>query len=478
MKKLMVLAILGAFCLGLAGTASAIVDVKATGDWQIAAIWRDGFNMRDIDAGNTESDFDVWQRVRTYFQFIANENLKGVFGIEIGTANWGGAAMPLGADQTGIIEVKHAYVDFTLPNTKVNVKAGLMPLALPSGAFGNAVLDDDVAAAVVSTPLFDHVGLLAGWARPYQVADSTSAQDSELDMIFAAVPLTFDGVSVTPYLAYAYSGSDTLMNIVAANGYGGIPGGLVSQNATQTKADDVSVWWGGAAFNVSLLDPFGIKGGFVYGDEDGDQNLQRSGWEFDIALSYTGWDFVTPELYFVYTSGEDGNASDDDGGDSERLPTVSTGLAPGTFWTGKDFFGDARDVVSQSGAQCQSDDLTMGYWALGLNLKDISFLEGLTHQVSIAYFEGTNDKNIGTAYTAAAGGYGRGVRYTHTLTEDDSLVEYSLLNRYKVYDQLTLALSLSYLDVSMDRDNWAEIADGVADDKDAYKVLLGVQYKF
>ena len=162
MKKLMLLAVLAVFCLGLAGTASAIVDVKATGDWQIAAIWQDGYSMRDVDAGNEESDFDVWQRVRTYFTFIANENLKGVMGLEIGTANWGGTALPLGADQTSIIEVKHAYVDFTVPNSEVNVKAGLLPLALPAGSVGNPVLDDDVAAAVVSTPLFDGVGLLAG----------------------------------------------------------------------------------------------------------------------------------------------------------------------------------------------------------------------------------------------------------------------------------------------------------------------------
>ncbi|MGE4551636.1 MAG: outer membrane homotrimeric porin [Desulfovibrionaceae bacterium] len=475
MKRLALLATLVAFVVGLAGTASAIVDVKATGSWQIAAIWKDGYNMVDADAGTTESDFDVWQRVRTYFQFIANENLKGVFGIEIGTANWGGAAMPLGADQTGIIEVKHAYVDFTLPNTQVNIKAGLLPLALPGGYAGSPILDDDVAAAVVSTPLFDHVGLLAGWARPAQTADSTSAQDSNLDLLFAAVPVTFDGVAVTPYVGYAYSGNDYLINNVAANGYGGLPAGLVSQNATQTKADDVSVWWGGAAFDVSLLDPFGIKGHFVYGDEDGDENLNRSGWEFDIALSYTGLDFMTPEVYFIYTSGEDGNASEGDG-DSERLPTVSSGMGVGNFWTGGGMFNDGRDCITQTNAQ----DVATGYWAVGLNLKDISFVEGLTHAIGFAYFEGTNDKNIGTAWNGngANGAYGNGVIYSQTLTEDDSIVEYSLINEYKVYDQLTIALHLAYLDVNMDEDNWNEIGAGVGDDKDAYKVALGVQYAF
>ena len=499
MKRLITLAILAAFVLGTVATASAIVDVKASGSWRVSATWLSDQDLRDGDVAGGEigqSEFDIVQRVRTAFQFIANENLRGVWHIEIGGLNWGQSnGLRLGQDQVGVIETKQAYIDFMIPNTEINIMAGALPLALPSGAVGNPVFDDDVAALVLSTPLFDGVGLIGGYARIGTLRQGTGNDangeyiDTELDAWVLALAMNFDWLSLTPYTMIAYTGDRWLSNITASEtAYNTIPAGLVSQNATLNQdgyaADDgdVSVWWGGMAFGLNL-DPVMIDGHFVYGNLDGPNNLDRAGWEADIALSYTGFDFMTPRLVFMWSSGEDGNGSDGDDGDgsgdqgeSERLPVISPAQASTNFWDGGGIIGDGSGSITG-----QSDAEQMGYWTLGLEINDVSFLENLTHDFSIYYIAGTNDETIATN-DAGAGPYGNGIAYGLTLTDDDDMVEYVVRTEYQMYDQLTFILSLGYLDVDMDEDDngasgWTEL-NGAYDDADATKVLLGVRYDF
>ncbi len=506
MKRLITLAFLAAFVLGTVATASAIVDVKASGSWRVSASWFSGSDLID-DAGDAtssdeQSNFEIRQRVRTAFQFIANENLRGVWHIEIGAANWGQTAYAPGMDRTGIIETKQAYIDFVIPNTEINIMAGGLPLALPSGYPGSPVLDNDVAALVLSTPLFDGVGLIAGYARlgDFGVGtnDTTEFVDSYLDAFVLAVPLNFDWLTLTPYMMFAWSGDRWLEDLTQGEtSYANIPDGLVSQNASlwtddaagtdASNYDDVDVWWGGMAFGLNL-DPVMIDGHFVYGSLEGQQNLDRAGWEADLAITYTGFDFMTPRLVFMWTSGEDGNGSDNDNdgdgdhGESERLPVVAMAGGSTNFWDGGGIIGDGIDTVSGLG-----DAQMVGYWTLGLEVNDVSFIDNLTHDFSIFYIEGTNDTNLATNENGNAGGaaanpYGQGVAYGTTLTDDDSMWEYVIRTEYQMYDQLTFILSLGYLDVDMDQDDggasgWA-VLNGDEDDDDATKVLLGVRYDF
>jgi len=161
MKRLAILAILAAFILGTVATASA-VELKAAGSWRIHANWLDNTDFNDDD-GASEDDFAVGQRARIYFDFIANENLKGVLKLEIGDLRWGNGGAAPGTDAVAI-EVKNAYVDFNIPDTEVNIKAGLMGVALPN-TLGSSIFDEDVAALVVNVPFNDMIALTVGWAR-------------------------------------------------------------------------------------------------------------------------------------------------------------------------------------------------------------------------------------------------------------------------------------------------------------------------
>ena len=75
-----------------------------------------------------------------------------------------------------------------------------------------------------------------------------------------------------------------------------------------------------------------------------------------------------------------------------------------------------------------------GTWGVSMQLGGVSFLEGLSHDFSVTYFAGTNNKNNG--------GYGEGYDY---LTTKDSAVELNALTTYDIYRNLTAALELAYI---------------------------------
>lgn len=479
MKRIVMLATLLAFVLGMAATASA-ADLVASGSFRFAAMWTDNMDFLNSDvagADDTQSEDDATfeERVRTTFAFVANENLQGVLALEIGTTQFGDAGSPMSADARGIVEIKSAYINFVWPNTNVGVFMGIMPIALPGGPGGSPILDEDVAGVVVSSPITDNVSVAAGWTRLSDDTASLTGNDDNqttdvfLDAAFVIVPMQFDGFSVTPYMAAAYSGSDFVEDYNGANGIAADFPGLISQNATVDDGAALFITYAGLTFDVSLLDPFNLSGAFHYGSmQMSDSDNDRAGWLGEIQLTYTGWDMVTPSLYFGYSSGEDGNAS---GGDtdysegdasSERLPQVADSYAVGTFWFGNDWYDG--ELVDGEGVD------QMGFWTVGLFLNDISFFEGLTHQINILYVEGTNDSTAGSRY-------GAGV-YGSMLTEDDSLWEFDLNTTYQIYDELTAVVRLGYIDMDYDEDNWAEINADEDSSEDAAKLMIGFDYSF
>jgi hypothetical protein len=111
----------------------------------------------------------------------------------------------------------------------------------------------------------------------------------------------------------------------------------------------------------------------------------------------------------------------------------------------------------------------MGFWALGLSLKDIqSFAEGLTHDAHFIYAKGTN--KFDDAYLHQNAFYGR------TLTDKDSLIEVDFNTGYKLYDELTLSLDLGYLNLSTKESRWNNVSGYKGGD--AWKVSTGVVYQF
>ncbi len=502
MKKIYAIALLGLMVLGLAATASA-AEIKATGKWQIDATMQNADFLKK-GAVSEDKQFNIEQRVRTAFEFIANENLKGVLDIQIGTANWGTGAMSvgagrsistaaytLGADQAGNgnIMLRRGFVDFKWPGTKVNFLVGYQTVSLPA-AFGggSAILDDQVAAAVMVAPLTDNIKLLAGYARPYDsnpsqttTAGGVTGSGTSTDVVFAAVPMDFTGFNITPFGAYANIGASTVATGLNTSGGAGAVMGLSGVNSTSNQG--MRAYWGGVAATVTALDSFKFMGDFNYGKVAGSGNRNsnnRAGWMADIAVDYTGFKMMTPEAFFVYSSGEKGNSTDGGQSGSNRMPSLGN---PQTWAVGSFFFGDRNFITAYTGQDGYVQRI-MGFWTAGVSLKDIKLIDKFSHTANLLYVKGTNDKRFISERTTSTAANSNGAAYGGFLTTKDSLWEVDFNTKYMIYDELAVNLDLGYINANFDKNVWgASKASNAADIKqygnnDAYSARLGVVYSF
>ncbi|KUJ95699.1 MAG: Uncharacterized protein XD41_1311 [Desulfonauticus sp. 38_4375] len=476
MKRFAILAIMAAFILGTVAMASA-VELKARGAWRAHANWTDNLNYQDADNtdgdGQSEDDFNVQERARVWFDFIANENVKAVLGLEIGNFRWGQpGAGDLSTDNTGIIKVKHAYLDFNLPETQINVKAGLQRVALPS-AFGSNIFDGDVAALVTTVPVNEMVSVVTGWARPYDRFDGeNNSRNDETDIAFLVVPVKLDGVALNPFFAYAWIGKDSYLPANKEDWvYSNIGFDFDSNGAANgSLTDDATAWWAGLNFKVTMFDPIVIDGDINYGRVDGEVNvgggdkedLEISGWFFDLAASYK-MDMMTPQVFFVYSTGLDDDSLDS--GDKLKMnwfPVYYTeSFAPTTFG----FAGSSFTYDNQIGAYAS------GLWAVGFALRDIKLVDKLSHEFIVMYARGTNDKNCIKELSLSA----------DTLTEKDSLWEVDFNTKYQMYENLAAIVELGYIKANYDEDVKVDATDKRGDnfaDEAAWKLSVGVTYNF
>lgn len=439
MKRFALVALLAAMLFGVATTVSA-TELKVKGNLDVHGIW--SANLMDHNSDVADGDnYMTSQRFRTYFTFMANENLKAVLGLEMNhiwgdtrTGNGGGWS----TDGTGAMRIKHAYLDFNFPDTAINVKAGLQAISLPS-VFGNPVFDDDAAALVVSAPINEMFGLTVGYSRgvdkersyysdAYTVnATGIYAQDfkgkDDVDMAFIAAPINLDGFALTPYFAYAWLGQNSGATLKGAK-------------------DDSTVWVLGANAELTMFDPLTFAADLIYGVGEND-DYETKGWYSALAASYK-MEMLTATLFGTYATGADKGTDDD------LLPTLSEG------WALTPYLGGARAFSTGLSDGFATETLGVGndgtgLWTVGIALDKITFVENLSHKLVIAYGQGTADDKAGVLFD-----------------EDDSAWEVYFVNKYMIYENLAAINELGYF--KADHDDL---------DLDAsYFATVGFSYKF
>ncbi|WP_319781075.1 outer membrane homotrimeric porin [Maridesulfovibrio sp.] len=470
MKKIAILAVLAAMVLGFAASASA-VDLDAKGQFQFQMNIMDNTgslipNDKTTNNSNSEDDLNFWFRARTEFRFIANENLWAVLYTEyknrLGDAHrnysqTGPTALDAGANDEGLY-VKRAYLQYRFPGTEVLTSAGIMSINLPGAAAGSMVLGDaDLGTFQMEAPITDQIALAGAFVRVNDDSDgdvgtaNTNNKD-ELDIFYAAAPITIDGLSATPYFAYSLIGKNT----TAVAGLQGPAGNALNKDAT--------AWWLGTTFTLDMFDPIVFNADIVYGAVDANQKRNdRSGLLFDASLAYTGLDFVQPKLVFAYTTGEDDKT--DNG--SERLPVVSNDWAFGTTYFG----GSAL-----TSADMDSNE-QVGFWTIGLSLEKISFFDKLSHDIHVLYVQGTNDKDL----VNSAAKYAAMTNITANgdfLTSEDHVFEVDFNTNYQIYDELAAIVEFGYVDVDLDKGVWEDGAGQNVDFDPSLKFAIGLVYKF
>ena len=503
MKKLMTLALAAAMMLGATTGANAI-DFKAKGQWIMSfdyGMHGDfGQSKASKNSGfKNEDEFEARQRVRLQLDAVASEALSGTVFFEIGDQVWGqdktGGA--LGADNNSVVELKRAYIDWMVPQTDLKVRMGIQGLALPAFTTNaSQILDEDVAAVSLNYQFNENVGLTAFWARPYNDNNGYSYGNGHgkwaknymdnMDMFAVLLPLTFDGVKVTPWVMYAAMGPGLANNGASGNAWNRATTGMFSGfEGTDNWNSYGNAFWAGVTGEVTYWDPFRIAWDVNYGSASyDDEKMNREGWLASLLLEYK-LDWGTPGLYGWYSTGDDSNPKNG----SERMPVVSAN-GNNDF---SNFAFNGNPYIAREGILGST---MVGTWGVGVRLKDVSFLEDLKHTLRVNFMGGTNAPKMakyirgvadkpGTTVSGPAAPYYDGAYDPIYLTTEDYALEIGLTNTYKMYDNFTVMLDAAYIAMWLDdsRSTWGKNAMSGFTGRnggtyDAWNVNLSFVYSF
>ncbi|MDR3074077.1 MAG: outer membrane homotrimeric porin, partial [Deltaproteobacteria bacterium] len=400
------------------------------------------------------------QRVRTQIRFIADETLSGLLNLET-NLHWGAADSAPGrldADEAYFV-IKHAYLDWTLPNTRIMTRMGMQGLRFPTAAFGNPVMDADVAGVTATVPFSPEVSLTAFWARPFDTsydADQDNGRNMNDDMDFFGfmLPIQTGALRLTPWAAFGLIGKDSE--------YFGGDRGRGPSLAGNTKVRETALaWWVGGAFELPALDPYFVKIDAMAGGLDtGDSAVDSWGYLLAGDLGYR-FDFGSLSVIGWYASG------DKDADKRRTMPIISDdgGFYPTLYGTGGSRVRSWDRALSATG---------LGMWGIGLQLADLSFVDRLKHTARVVYMGGTNEGDaIDRRSVHDSANLGDELFGKQFLMSSDRAWEVNLLNDYMVNENLAFNLDFAYV--------WLDLGDHWTDKKDtegSFAAMLGVTYSF
>lgn len=480
-------------------------EFKASGQLDIATeyIRNPGFGA------DGHNGFGAVQRFRPKFTFIANENLYAVLGLEIGNSLWGGISTGagLGADIVNI-EVKSAFLDWKIPGlTNLSVRMGIQPFKAPSYTIGTPVFDNDAAGIQLAYAITENVSLNVAWSRPFvpraivMGTDGVVTNDVTYDYRNQAIdyfqfelPLTFKPISVTPWGAVLNISSTATSLLTARTAPNGDPSdtdfnktmttakslrnGLVndipidstspSPLSPAAKAKSSIVWWAGIAMNITPIDNLSIGLDFVYGATDFEKETNttknpeqydpnREGFFVAAKVAYK-LPMFTPSITYWYGSGNKTNYAKKGGG---ILPSIGGSYSPLLF---------AFDTSALNIDECNAlgGVQSASMQGVALEVKDLTFLKGLTHTVQLGYITGTS--SAGTLVEKTAG---QGVEFNpYRMTTSDHFLSFNFVTSYQIYENLTTTFALGYIHTIDANAKYAKLED------DNLAVGVGFSYSF
>lgn len=475
MKRIVTLLLAAGLVLGAAAGSQA-ADIKAKGNWTFS--WQLGDNNLFEKNGDK---FTAKQRLRTQIDVIASESLKGVLFLEMGDQNWGSSkdGASLGTDGK-IVKVRYSYVDWVIPQTDAKVRMGLQNFSLPGFISNNPILGGgsaDGAGITISGQFTENVGASLFWLRAEN--DNTDGyrgnpSSNAMDFVGLTVPMTFDGVKVTPWAMYGFVGRDSFENAGASGDQkkllqGLLPLGVSNKTLTGNSLTDRhgDAWWAGFTTELKVLDPFRFALDATYGRVDLGEGLSTKGKKIDVkregwivsALAEYKMESVTPGLTAWYSSGDDANVNNG----SERLPTINPDVKVTSYGFDGTNFCRAQQVLGTS---------VDGTFGIVAHLKDISFFEDLSHTLRVAFYRGTNNtENVRQKMITKPS---ETVSSMYYMTTADKAWEVNVDSEYKIYKNLSLFLELGYIRMDLDSNVWKDYESK----KNNFKGAVCVLYSF
>ncbi len=466
MKKFFTLILAAGMIVSTGGGASA-ASLKVSGQWLTAFHVTDNlYGANALKEGSNDGKFKANQRIRINLDMVANESLSGRVQLQVGN----GASMPHaydwgtgGVGSTGKdVTARLAYLDWVIPGTDTLVRMGRQEVDIPSYTFLSPVFDTPSAidGVMTYTPVNDMLAFTVGWLRASATLNKWGTAHyphSSVDLAYLSADLKFDGVRFTPW------------GIVGLHGNGEVDdkgtrvGNMDMMGYGYSTVDEArtTVYWVGAGGELTMFDPFRFTADFVYSGNDADGTAGRRGWYAALGAELkTG--FGTPFLKGWYASGDDADSEK-----SERLMSISRG---GLFDASTIYF-DGMGMLSQP----IDNQSAAGTWGMQLGVKGISFVEALTHMLSVTYIQGTNNTNRITN-PALRGQLKNCLLVDDTparyMTTSDSAWEIDFLSTYKLYKNFSASLMLAYLITDFDENIRADRYDN------AFRGTLMFTYNF
>lgn len=514
MKKLAVL-FLTAGLLFTGPEFAKAIDFKVKGEWLMTFTGGQASLLESSRQGNkrstpTQEHFTAGQRVRLQLEAVASENLSATVQFQIGAQFWGKASQgaALGADGVAV-KVRQAYIDWMWPDANLKNRMGIQFFMLPNKAGGPAILASRVGAVVSSFEAAENFSVTGFWARPFNDNyEGEKADDSirhanyldNLDLFGLVFNLKQDGFELSPWAMYGFRGRNALWNngndpSLTNFATAGNPvftlfpyPAMMNRDGDYTNNSTSKAWgsmfWAGLPIGITAFDPWNIELDINYGyveamgrynaykgamtpDNLKRSSTQRQGWLAKALVEYK-LDWGVPGIYGWYASGDDGNPKNG----SERIPSL---CAYGNFTT---FLGDTGYTL------VPWHDSSLDYagtWGIGLRLRDLSFIEDLTHTFRATWWGGTNSPKM-AKYMSNAAAWNQGWQNWDGpyLTTQDGLLELNLVNKYQMYENLTVYCELGYIANFIDNDTWDKAGnrDSTFRKQDAWKAQLSFVYSF
>jgi hypothetical protein len=502
MKRILLCVLAAALMMTAAVRAQAATEVRMTGD---ALIYGNFFANRNFTGWNnaywtsesatirqagtrTADNFEIWERFRLRSDFIANEAVKFRLGVVV-EDTWGHGTLTA-ANPSAALAVYEAYLQFKWPGCDVQVTAGLQPAAFPQSSFfaGSIVFDEEVTGLIISAPLIqDKLSLVLGYVRTIAsdrtYAPTTTATYSNEEAWLLLLPITVDGFKAVPWVAYGQGGHSGHYFTEGGWAEGLISAGILSVPPYGWKNNFITAMWAGTSLEVTALDPFKFYADVIWGRHGMNEYKKniRDGWFIDIAAEYTGLDFMTPQAFGFWSTGEDNSTTNG----SERMPFFFPGSGRGALHNGGTQNWNAGNSFLFDGGQELVKGSNMGIspvgaWGAGVSLNNITFMEKLTHRLTFAYVHGNNSAKA-IRYANFAMGSNPIFVMGRDLTMNEWVMGVNLDTKYMIYDNLAFIVETGWAHPSSFQGSvWNVGAPHhlASNAFDAWKVAFGLKYTF
>jgi hypothetical protein len=313
------------------------------------------------------------------------------------------------------------------------------------------------------------------------------------DAFGLTVPVSLDGLKLTPWGMFAFIGPNSHLasatgtrerdedapEVVTGYSYAGnaattTRGPLVSSGLTphhwetnnvkgirRAYSSYANAYWLGLTGDVTMMDPLRVAWDFNYGNytEPEAGFLQRTGWVFNLLVEYK-MDFGVPGLVFWWGSGDDADPKNG----SEQMPVIDVNNPNNGLST----FGTNGSPTWNNYENALGLNFMTGTWGIGARVRDMSFMDKVTHTLRFNFFGGRNEPRMAAYMTGKMDRefvlrkHGADFNTDNSngvyLTTLDYGFELNFDTKVKIYDNLDMILELGYIKLMLDQSKsvWGE----------------------